>query len=45
MTPDEVSEALRLADLKHATWAIFPTSAVSGEGIDAAMQWIAAQCK
>ncbi|EDO42683.1 predicted protein [Nematostella vectensis] len=40
MSSSEVSNALGLSALKSRTWAIFKTSAVKGEGLDEAMEWL-----
>jgi ADP-ribosylation factor-like protein 1 len=40
MSPSEVSQALGLSALKNRTWAIFKTSAVKGEGLEEAMEWL-----
>eukprot|EP00041_Stephanoeca_diplocostata_P019239 m.412078 g.412078 ORF g.412078 m.412078 type:complete len:182 (+) comp21249_c0_seq4:318-863(+) len=36
----DVSKALGLSALKNRTWAIFKTSALKGEGLDEAMEWL-----
>eukprot|EP00127_Corallochytrium_limacisporum_P006077 Clim_evm26s218 gene=Clim_evmTU26s218 len=41
MTPAEVSEALGLSLLKNRTWQIFKTSAIKGQGLNEAMEWLA----
>lgn len=41
MKPDEISELLKLSDIKERSWAIFKTSAVSGEGLKDGMTWLA----
>lgn len=41
MKPDEISELLKLGDIKDRSWAIFKTSAVSGEGLKEGMAWLA----
>jgi len=40
MSAAEVSTALGLSALKNRTWSIFKTSAVKGEGLDEAMDWL-----
>jgi ADP-ribosylation factor-like protein 1 len=40
MTPSEISSALGLSGLKNRTWAIFKTSAIKGEGLEDAMEWL-----
>ncbi|XP_064399723.1 ADP-ribosylation factor-like protein 1 [Halichondria panicea] len=40
MTPSEISTALGLSALKSRTWAIFKTSAIKGEGLEEAMEWL-----
>eukprot|EP00731_Ephydatia_muelleri_P005798 Em0003g46a len=40
MTPPEISNALGLSALKNRTWAIFKTSALKGDGLQDAMEWL-----
>ncbi|XP_065912598.1 ADP-ribosylation factor-like protein 1 [Dysidea avara] len=40
MTPSEISNALGLSALKNRTWSIFKTSALKGEGLEEAMEWL-----
>jgi len=40
MTAAEVSQALGLSALKKRTWSIYKTSAIKGEGLDEAMEWL-----
>ncbi|XP_068673043.1 ADP-ribosylation factor-like protein 1 [Montipora capricornis] len=40
MSASEVSTALGLAALKSRTWSIFKTSALKGDGLDEAMEWL-----
>ena len=40
MSPSEISGALGLSALKNRTWAIFKTSAIKGEGLEEAMEWL-----
>jgi ADP-ribosylation factor-like protein 1 len=40
MSPSEVSNALGLSALKTRTWAIFKTSALKGDGLEEAMEWL-----
>lgn len=40
MSATEVSTALGLAALKNRTWSIFKTSALKGEGLEEAMEWL-----
>jgi ADP-ribosylation factor-like protein 1 len=40
MSAAEVSKALGLSALKNRAWAIVKTSAVKGEGLDEAMEWL-----
>ncbi len=40
MTPEEVSEILKLGKIKERDWAIFKTSAKTGEGLDEALNWL-----
>jgi ADP-ribosylation factor-like protein 1 len=35
----EISEAMHLTDLKDRSWSIQKTSALKGEGLDAAFHW------
>lgn len=41
MKPDEISELLKLDEIKDRSWAIFKTSAVTGEGLKEGMTWVA----
>lgn len=41
MSATEVSNALGLSALKSRTWSIFKTSALKGEGLEEAMEWLA----
>ncbi|KAL7713131.1 ADP-ribosylation factor [Entamoeba marina] len=45
LKPDEISDALKLHELKNNTWAIFATSGVTGQGLEEGLTWIAQQCK
>lgn len=38
---DEISELLGLSTIKTRMWSIYKTSAVTGQGIDEAMTWLA----
>lgn len=40
MTATEVSSALGLSALKTRTWSIFKTSALKGDGLEEAMDWL-----
>ncbi|XP_004365083.1 ADP-ribosylation factor-like protein [Capsaspora owczarzaki ATCC 30864] len=40
LPPAQVSEALGLSALKNRTYSIFKTSAVKGEGLEEAMDWL-----
>lgn len=40
MTAAEVSNALGLSALKTRTWSIFKTSALKGDGLEEAMDWL-----
>lgn len=40
MSVAEVHEALGLDQLKNRTFQIFKTSAVKGDGLDSAMDWL-----
>ena len=41
MKPDELSDLLKLNEIKDRNWAIFKTSAVTGEGLQEGMSWMA----
>ncbi len=41
MAPEEISDILKLSSIVERDWAIFKTSAVSGEGLKEAMTWLA----
>ncbi len=41
MTPEEISDILKLSSIVERDWAIFKTSAVTGEGLKDAMSWLA----
>ncbi|CAB4031111.1 ADP-ribosylation factor 1, partial [Paramuricea clavata] len=45
MSATEVSTALGLSALKSRTWSIFKTSALKGEGLEEAMEWLATALK
>jgi len=40
MSATDVSNALGLSALKSRSWSIFKTSAIKGEGLDEAMDWL-----
>ncbi len=40
MQPDEISSLLKLDQIKDRDWAIFKTSAHSGEGLKEALDWL-----
>ncbi|XP_020899499.1 ADP-ribosylation factor-like protein 1 [Exaiptasia diaphana] len=40
LSSTEVSNALGLSALKNRAWSIFKTSAVKGDGLDEAMEWL-----
>lgn len=40
LTPAEISKTLGLCSLKNRTWSIFKTSAINGEGLEEAMNWL-----
>ncbi len=40
MSPDEISEILKLGDIKERDWGIFKTSATKGEGLEEAFSWM-----
>lgn len=39
--PVEVAQALRLHDIKDKPWQIFATNAITGQGLDRAIDWLA----
>lgn len=41
MKPDEISDLLNLVDIRGRNWAIFKTSAITGEGLKEGIAWIA----
>jgi len=41
MKPDEISDMLKLVEIKDRSWAIFKTSALTGEGLKEGMTWLA----
>ena len=40
MTPDEISEILKLDEIKNRDWSIFKTSALTGEGLKESLDWL-----
>lgn len=40
----EISEALKLGELKDRNWTIIESSAISGKGVDEGMDWLAVSC-
>ena len=40
MTPDEISDILKLDEIKERDWSIFKTSALTGEGLKEALDWL-----
>ena len=44
LTPDQLREVLELSSLSHE-WVIFPSCAVSGEGLLEGMSWLAENMK
>ena len=44
LTPAEISKSLGLCSLKNRTWSIFKTSALNGEGLEEAMNWLGHLC-
>ncbi|XP_071955530.1 ADP-ribosylation factor-like protein 1 [Antedon mediterranea] len=45
MTPSEVASSLGLPALRTRKWQIFKTSAIKGEGLDEAMEWLVQELK
>ncbi len=41
MNPEEISDILKLSGIADRDWAIFKTSAKTGEGLPDAMTWLA----
>lgn len=41
MTAEEISNSLDLTKIKDRTWTIIPTSALKGDGVKAAFDWLA----
>ena len=41
MAPEEISDILKLSSIVERDWAIFKTSAITGEGLKDAMTWLA----
>jgi ADP-ribosylation factor-like protein 3 len=39
LNPTEISEILRLTDIKDRSWSIQKTSALTGEGLEAGFDW------
>ncbi len=37
--PADISEVLRLTDIKDRSWSIQKTSALTGEGLEAGFEW------
>lgn len=40
MNPEEISEILKLSEIKDRDWSIFKTSALTGEGLKEALDWL-----
>ena len=40
LSPAEISKSLGLCSLKNRTWSIFKTSAINGDGLEEAMNWL-----
>lgn len=40
MSPAEISEILKLDTIKERDWSIFKTSAINGEGLAEALDWL-----
>ena len=40
MAPDEISDILQLSEIKDRDWCIFKTSALTGEGLKEALDWL-----
>ncbi|KAH0792231.1 ADP-ribosylation factor-like protein 1 [Histomonas meleagridis] len=43
MKPEEISDKLALSTIKDRPWTIVPTSALKGEGINSAFEWLSEQ--
>ena len=41
MTPEEISDILKLGEIQGRDWSIFKTSALKGEGLEDAFTWLA----
>uniref|UniRef100_A0A6B2LLA0 Uncharacterized protein n=1 Tax=Arcella intermedia TaxID=1963864 RepID=A0A6B2LLA0_9EUKA len=41
LPPSKISEALALSKIKNRPWAIFKTSALTGEGLKEGLEWLA----
>ncbi|KAL9650553.1 hypothetical protein ABK040_004771 [Willaertia magna] len=45
LTANEVSEALKLHELKNRSWTILPSDALKGEGIEDGTKWLSEEIK
>lgn len=45
LTPSDIGIALRLADIKDRPINIFPSNALTGEGLDRGIEWLADKIK
>mgnify|MGYP003592826655 CR=1 FL=1 len=45
MNAEEISDALKLSELKDREWGIYKTSALTGEGLKEAFSWLAQSVK
>lgn len=41
LQPAEIAAALGLEDIRERPWQIAPTNALTGEGVDKAVDWLA----
>lgn len=41
LSPIEVAQALKLEDIRDRPWQIFPSNALTGEGVDKGADWLA----
>eukprot|EP01024_Parvocaulis_polyphysoides_P046177 TRINITY_DN43364_c0_g1_i1.p1 TRINITY_DN43364_c0_g1~~TRINITY_DN43364_c0_g1_i1.p1 ORF type:complete len:107 (+),score=5.51 TRINITY_DN43364_c0_g1_i1:41-361(+) len=45
MTPDEIAQELNISQITARPWRIFPSSAMTGEGLTAGTDWLAEQIR
>lgn len=41
MSASEVSQSLKLVDMKDRSWSIMPCSAIRGDGLNEGLDWLA----